>query len=321
MKRAFLCFLALGGCGTAFVEGVDVSAFTTDAGKSSADGATPDGGGLGCTAQTCDDLRLQCGESDNGCGHTVTCRPCDAPSKCTAEHTCKCEPATCQSFAAECGTFPDMCSGPDLNCGGCPTGQQCNNGKCEGRPCVPVTACSKGQCGTITDGCSGKLDCGNCTAPESCGGAGTTSQCGCTRKTKEDACGARQCGSVQDVCGGAPIDCGSCAAGKGCDTTGTCTTAACVSTRTCASLGYGCGVFMDDCYVIQDCGEDPRYSATSATSLCTSVYASGYKYAHICDCVEKKTCVSAPFAGIPSTWNCVAGGNNMNGRFCCKEVH
>ncbi len=327
MKRALLCFLALGGCGTAFVEGVDTSAFSTDAGEKKDDAAdsapADDDGGLGCTAQTCDDLKWKCGSGDNGCQRTVTCKPCDAPSKCTSEHTCKCEPATCQSFAAECGQFPDGCGGTDLNCGSCSNGNQCNNGKCQAKLCTPITSCGKGQCGAISDGCSGTIDCGNCQAPESCGGSGTTNQCGCTRKTKEDACGARQCGSVADECGGAPIVCGSCATGKGCDTAGTCTAAACVATKTCTTERFGCGVFADDCGRVQECGEKPKYQATAA--ICTTTMVTGgYLFPHICDCVEKKTCTSASYAGVPPTWNCIAGvsnGQTLNGRFCCKETH
>ena len=326
MKRAILSLLIFGGCGTAFVEGTDVAAFTTDAGiKTDSSAARDDGGGLGCTVQTCEDLGWQCGHGDNGCSHILACKPCNAPSQCTSEHKCKCQAATCASLGVECGTFPDGCGGSDLNCGSsCPTGQQCNKGKCEAKPCTPVVSCARGQCGALSNGCGGVLDCGNCQSPESCGGKAIANQCGCTPKTKGDACGARQCSKVSDGCGGT-IDCGTCQAGTTCDASYACT--ACVPTTTCARLGYGCGIFVDDCHKVQDCGEKPKCmtSSTAAASLCSAVYTAGFKYPHVCDCVEKKTCTSAPYAGVPPTWNCVAGSSAttgaMNGRFCCKEMH
>ncbi|HQB46474.1 MAG TPA: hypothetical protein PLV85_22870, partial [Polyangiaceae bacterium] len=37
--------------------------------------------------------------------------------------------------------------------------------------CVPITCEEKSaECGTISDGCGSTIDCGSCTAPETCGG-------------------------------------------------------------------------------------------------------------------------------------------------------
>ena len=45
--------------------------------------------------------------------------------------------------------------------------------------CVPRTCASVGaNCGSITNGCGGVLDCGTCVAPETCGGGGTANKCG-----------------------------------------------------------------------------------------------------------------------------------------------
>ncbi len=320
MTRTFFCFLFLGGCGTAFVEGTDVSAFTTDGGAKKSDGGAHDDGGLGCIPQTCDDKGWKCGEGDNGCGSTVTCKPCDAPSQCASDHACKCEPATCASLKVECGTFPDGCGGADLQCGrSCPTGQSCSAGKCQAPPCTPATACGKGQCGSISDGCGGVLTCSSCQAPESCGGTGVANQCGCTKKTREDAWGARHCGTVSDGCGGT-VDCGICAAGTGCDTTGACTAAACVPRYTCATKGYGCGAFVDDCGVKQTCGA-PKYNATSTLCTTTTTASTGYPYAHMCSCADNGTCKSGPYAGFPNQWNCMSPNTSLPGRYCCKEIH
>lgn len=45
--------------------------------------------------------------------------------------------------------------------------------------CVPVTCSSQGKnCGSLSDGCGGTLDCGSCAAPATCGGSGIANVCG-----------------------------------------------------------------------------------------------------------------------------------------------
>jgi hypothetical protein len=45
--------------------------------------------------------------------------------------------------------------------------------------CTPTTcAAQKENCGSISDGCGGELNCGTCTAPATCGGGGTPNVCG-----------------------------------------------------------------------------------------------------------------------------------------------
>jgi hypothetical protein len=49
----------------------------------------------------------------------------------------------------------------------------------DGACCAPTTcAIQNANCGSIPDGCGGTLDCGTCTAPLTCGGAGIANQCG-----------------------------------------------------------------------------------------------------------------------------------------------
>jgi hypothetical protein len=85
--------------------------------------------------------------------------------------------------------------------------------------CTPVTCASKGaNCGTISNGCGGVLQCGTCSDPQTCGGSGTLNVCGCTPAS---TCPAGQnCGSAPDGCGGA-IDCGSCSDPETCGGGGT----------------------------------------------------------------------------------------------------
>jgi hypothetical protein len=45
--------------------------------------------------------------------------------------------------------------------------------------CTPTTCAAQGaNCDSIPDGCGGTLDCGTCTLPETCGGAGIPNRCG-----------------------------------------------------------------------------------------------------------------------------------------------
>jgi hypothetical protein len=48
-----------------------------------------------------------------------------------------------------------------------------------GGACAPTTCAAQGKnCGSIADGCGGNLNCGTCTAPQTCGGGGTANVCG-----------------------------------------------------------------------------------------------------------------------------------------------
>jgi hypothetical protein len=105
-----------------------------------------------------------------------------------------------------------------LDCGPCPEGGRCGgDGVCGPRACVPATCASLGaECGTVPDGCGGRLDCGPCPRGETCGGGGVPNVCaapGCRLLT----CGLleKECGAVPDGCGGT-LDCGTCPEGETC---------------------------------------------------------------------------------------------------------
>jgi hypothetical protein len=60
----------------------------------------------------------------------------------------------------------EACSSCPVDCGAC-------------GECTPATCSSLGKdCGTVADGCASILDCGSCTAPETCGGGGVANVCG-----------------------------------------------------------------------------------------------------------------------------------------------
>jgi hypothetical protein len=96
--------------------------------------------------------------------------------------------------------------------------------------CTPQTCAEQNiGCGPAGDGCGNLIQCGMCTAPQTCGGGGVNGQCGyidggsCTPQT----------------CAGLGIQCGP--AGDGCGNTLQC--GACVSPQTCGGGGVAgqCG--------------------------------------------------------------------------------
>jgi hypothetical protein len=72
---------------------------------------------------------------------------------------CSCTPMTCAQQGFTCGTQPDGCGGT-LNCGTCPSGQDCQNGVCTtcsgiGQVCTQNSDCCNGvPCNTATGPCA-----------------------------------------------------------------------------------------------------------------------------------------------------------------------
>ena len=175
-------------------------------------------------------------------------------------------------------------SGADSTGGGGPSG-------------VCKTTCADGECGPIADGCGNALQCGECTLPETCGGAGVPSQCGlpttiipnCTPKTCADL--GMNCGMQADGCNGI-LNCWGDNIGDADASThacpdpamqcvkGTCLTVStiCVA-KTCADyagIPDLCGPVSDGCGSTLDCG-----------LTCTSDKVCGVLTAGKCD---KATC-------------------------------
>jgi len=128
--------------------------------------------------------------------------------------------------------------------------------------CARMSCQSQGYgCGTAADGCGGSLDCGQCTAPQTCGGGGTPHQCGlgCTPTSCQSL--GYGCGTAADGCGGS-LDCGQCTAPQTCGGGGTphqcgvgCATA-CTGGQDCGTQPDGCGgtVTCGTCTAPQTCG-------------------------------------------------------------------
>ncbi|MFO0679219.1 MAG: hypothetical protein U0169_22010 [Polyangiaceae bacterium] len=144
--------------------------------------------------------------------------------------------------------------------------------------CVPRT-CAQAQanCGPIGDGCGGLLQCGTCTAPESCGGGGVASRCSeavrCMPKTCADF-PVTACGPLADGCGGlitcgvdgqggcvAPQSCGGAGVASQCGGNAGCTPR---TVADCATANVQCGPMADGCGGFVDCGGCPANESCGA---------------------------------------------------------
>src|SRR5438309_1427116 len=78
---------------------------------------------------------------------------------------------------------------------------------CQLNSCQAMSA----TCGPIGDGCGGSIDCGSCTALQTCGGGGTLFQCGGMARCIPLTCPqlGLSCGPAGDGCNN-QIDCGTC---------------------------------------------------------------------------------------------------------------
>jgi hypothetical protein len=170
------CGLAGNGCG----EQIDCG--PCPPGEACGGGGVPSQcGAPACAPRVC--MAGECGKMGNGCGGTLDCGLCGAgtcggggPNVCGVA---ACVPTACPAPApaSTCGPVANGC-GAVNNCP-CPAGMPCVNGQCGAPPCVPRNCAEAGaNCGTVANGCGGTLACGNCIAPQTCGGGGTANLCG-----------------------------------------------------------------------------------------------------------------------------------------------
>ena len=254
--------------------------------------------GSSCVPKTCVELGTNCGPVADGCGGLLMCGTCASPTSCGGGGTASvcggsalCIPRTCAALGANCGPAADGCGGL-VDCGTCAAPQTCGGGGVAsmcgsggggpgggsggsggGPSCIPRTCMELGaNCGPVADGCGGLLNCGACTAPQTCGGGGTPSICGGNSACVPHTCVelGTNCGPVADGCGGL-LDCGTCGGGAICGGGGPsiCGTgsggrdggSSCVP-KTCVGLGANCGPVADGCGGLLNCG------ACSAPKTC-----------------------------------------------------
>jgi hypothetical protein len=216
-------------------------------------------GSVSCTPETCASQGFTCGVAGNGCGGTLNCGSCTDPTYCggggynkcggnnglTADGSVACTRKTCAQLGYTCGITGDGCGG-SLSCGSCSNPQYCGGGgfnQCGGNngltadggvACTPTTCLALGyNCGQAADGCGGLLNCGSCSNPQFCGGAGYD-QCGGNNGLTADggvSCTPKTCAQLNYTCG---------AAGDGCGNLINCGT--CTSPQYCGGGGYDqCG--------------------------------------------------------------------------------
>ena len=114
------------------------------------------------------------------------------------------------------------CDGVGKKCtaaGAQPDGTACElgKGKCQSGECCVAKTCGtlNAQCGEISDGCGGTLDCGVCQ-----GGAVCVENTCCLPETCETL--GKECGEWEDGCGGMTGECGPCTNGHDCGGSGQC---------------------------------------------------------------------------------------------------
>ena len=248
---------------------------------------------------TCADLGAECGRVRNSCGTYLFCPnpatpdvecPAADPVKGTAAQECdpdtkKCKTATsvtCTDLGYECGQAW-LGAGPKTNltdcgdCSGFADRPRCNSvlRVCEPACAAPTTdvarkalceaaKASRGlECGIISDGCGGTVDCSElgyvCADGETCGFGGIANRCEKFVAPIECQAEGRNCGTIKSVCGGADISCGKCTGTDVCNANGVCGPP-CVPKK-CADLGSpqclpsstpisdGCGGNISDCPV------------------------------------------------------------------------
>jgi hypothetical protein len=231
-----------------------------------------------CTPLTCAQQNISCGPAGDGCGNQLSCGSCTAPQTCGGggvsgqcgyPDSGTCTPRTCNSQGIACGPAGDGC-GNQLNCGSCTSPQTCGGGGVPGQcgypdasSCQPQSCMQQGiACGPAGDGCGNQLNCGSCTAPQTCGGGGVPGQCGYpdAASCAPTSCAAQHitCGPAGDGCGNL-LDCGSCVAPATCGgggVPGRCGSpdASSCAPLTCMQQNIACGPAGDGCGNLLNCG-------------------------------------------------------------------
>ncbi len=314
----------------------------------------------------CVALGRDCGTTKNSCGQTISCSPftcTDVAQECDPDtNKCvTCTSVTCQDLGYECGEVWLGC-GPASNktdCGSCATDKNCNNALhvCEPKlagTCTPpagtvtpqmmcdaAKAAKNVECGIITNGCGGLIDCTTvdpahykCRTGLTCGGAGVPNRCAPQEPPSECLVAGYTCGTLTSACGGT-LNCGTCDATKNevCNvaqgqTAGTCGLVCDKPEKSCA-VEYGgmCGKQLDNnCWPKKDCnctvaGEVCSTSTPGQTGTCGNSKAC----AMYTDGAPTKPCSTQPSSAFPKgdgtnlTCQCNNQGNAPGQEVCINQ--
>jgi hypothetical protein len=183
------------------------------------------------------------------------------------------------------------------------------------------TSCDIGECGPIVDNCGSVVECGDCTAPETCGGSGTPSHCGlptagCTPTT----CAALgiTCGYESDGCGGS-LDCWSATAKA---------TAAAKAATTGQTVAPACDVAGQSC-VKGTCTADPNVCVpltcdhyAGDPSLCGPVSDGCGGVLTTCGfaCGTGEACIDSKCSKLCTSMTCTQALAKLGVTSTCEEV-
>ncbi len=167
-----------------------------------------------------------------------------------------CEPATCESLGAECGTHPDGC-GATVSCPPCQEGEVCDGKLCV-EECTPLTCADvEAECGIIDDGCGGTATCEECPAQHEC----RENVCVCVPLGCDDV--GAQCGTIDDGCGD-EVECDECPSRHECRDN----VCECLPLR-CEDLEAECGTIPDGCGGRAECESCPaQHQCIENTCVC-----------------------------------------------------
>lgn len=221
-----------------------------------------------CTGKTC-------GTVSDGCGNTLTCGSnnggCPSGQTCVANVcTAGCTAKTCATGGYTCGTnIPDGCGGTIASCGSsgacAVAGQICTTAN---TCCTPKTCVTGGfACGTALDGCGDAIDCGTCSAGQTCVNNACVS---CSPITCASA--GKNCGSISDGCG-STLNCGSCTSPNSCGGGGVANVCGTGTVTQTASFSAGALIIpMDQCYN-NDYSAGADYTSNGTTCAANAQFA------------------------------------------------
>jgi len=184
-------------------------------------------GGI-CQPPKCTDGKKNGSETDVDCGGGQ-CSGCPDGKACVGPTDCAgsvCSGGICCTAQSQALTCANKC-GPVINncgqtvaCGGCPTGETCQQNVCVCVPEPASTTCA-GKCGMVPNNCGQVVDCGPCDASTS--GAGGADAGTCANGVQDGTETGVDCG------GGCPgcAACGGCAIGSDCAAGLTCSAGVC----------------------------------------------------------------------------------------------